>query len=108
MRSLVIKEQHLSAALALWNYSENCARAIFGDLSGYPVADRIIGALQRVPEGMSETDIYNLFSRHVTSAVIMIALDSLLRKGLVTRENIETGGRPKTIWRVAQKAQEAQ
>jgi hypothetical protein len=106
--SPVIKEEHLSAALALWNYSENCARAVFGDLSGDPVADRIMEALQRVPKGMSETDIYDLFGRHVRSERIMIALDFLFRKGLVKREKIETGGRPKTIWCVAQKAQHAQ
>jgi hypothetical protein len=98
-QSAVVKEKHLSAALALWDYSENCAKSIFGDLSGDPVADRIMGALKRNPDGMTETDIYNMFGRNVAAAVILRALESLARKGLIESESVPTAGRPKTVWK---------
>jgi hypothetical protein len=72
---------------------------------GDPVADRIMSALERNPEGLSNTDIYNIFGRHVPAAVIMRAMDLLERKGLIRGEPTQTGGRPNTVWKVAQKAQ---
>jgi hypothetical protein len=34
--SPIVKEEHLSAALPLWSYSETCAKAIFGNLAATP------------------------------------------------------------------------
>src|SRR5262249_11013105 len=59
-RSDHIGEQHLRAALALWEYCEHSARFIFGDKLGNPVADKILEALQnKFPGGMSRDDIRN-------------------------------------------------
>jgi hypothetical protein len=41
-RSLMIGEDHLLAAIAVWEYCESSARFIFGDASGNPVADAIL------------------------------------------------------------------
>jgi hypothetical protein len=45
-RSAVITADHLLAALAVWRYAEESARWIFGDATGDPTADTIIGALR--------------------------------------------------------------
>ncbi len=100
--SSVVCAKHLKAALALWDFSEACARRIFGDRLGQPVADRILAALQESGE-LSETDIRDLFQRH-RSFEIDQALALLLRLGLAERTTEETGGRPRRIWRLATKA----
>ena len=37
----IVGIEHLTAALALWDYAEKSAMAIFGEMSGDPTADRI-------------------------------------------------------------------
>jgi hypothetical protein len=91
--------EHLAAALAFWDYSEKSAMTIFGEMSGYPTADRIMAALGESPEGMSETDLRDLFGRNKSSDEIQRALTGLLSAGKVKPEVIPTGRRPKTIWR---------
>jgi hypothetical protein len=59
-RSEVIRVNHLTAALALWDFSEKSTQFIFGDLLGDPVADRILKAVKDQGE-MSETEIRDLF-----------------------------------------------
>jgi hypothetical protein len=90
---------HLAAALAFWDYSEKSAISIFGEMSGDPTADRILAALGESPDGMSETDIRDLFGRNKSSDEIQRALTGLLSAGKVKPEIIPTGHRPKTIWR---------
>ena len=89
--------QHLAAALALWDYAEKSAAAIFGEMTGDATADRILSALGECGE-MSETDIRDLFGRNKTSAEIQLALAALLRAGKAKSVEVETGGRPKTVW----------
>ncbi len=96
--SSVIRVPHLKAALAVWDYSEDCARRIFGDHLGNPDADRILLAA-RVRGGLTLTEISNLFGGHKTTAEIDAALGLLLRLGLMCPDEQPTGGRPRTIWR---------
>jgi hypothetical protein len=95
--SALVKVEHLEAALALWEYSESCARFIFGDSFGDPTVDRIVAALKQGP--LSETDIRDLFSRHNTADVDR-ALAFIFKAGIAKPEIEETGGRPKTIWKL--------
>src|SRR5215213_1583672 len=44
--SQTIEYEHLTAALALWEYAEESARYIFGDATGDPVADSLMEALR--------------------------------------------------------------
>lgn len=44
--SLVIRAEHLQAALAFWEYAESSVRCVFGDAIGDPVADAILEALR--------------------------------------------------------------
>lgn len=96
-QSAVVRIEHLEAALALWEYSEKCAGFIFGDSQGDPTVDRMIAALKQGP--MTETEIRDLFSRHNTGEVDR-ALAFIFSKGIAKPAIEETGGRPRTIWRL--------
>jgi len=95
-KSSVVRANHLLAALAFWERCEACARYIFGDRTGDPVADTILAALRAGP--LSQTQISHLFRRHQPAGRIATALASLEQAGLVTSEERETGGRPERVW----------
>jgi hypothetical protein len=101
-RSSQITPDHLHAALEVWRYVDDSTRYIFGMRTGDEIADRIRAALLARPEGMSRTEIRNLFSRHETEARIEAALDVLLRLGQAVKQAIGTGGRPREVWRATQ------
>jgi hypothetical protein len=97
--SYEIEREHLLAALALWDYSEKSARYIFGDATGDPVADRIFEALRAAGnDGMTRTEISNLFGRNMSSERIARALSLLLGAGRVRRKTQKTGGRKAERW----------
>ena len=100
--SPTVSPRHLKAALAVWDYSEASAQRIFGDRTGNPIADRILCALH-TREGMTETEIRDLFGRHQSRGIDQ-ALDLLLQNGLSVPNVLTTSGRPSTVWRVATKA----
>jgi hypothetical protein len=93
---------HIDAALALWNFSVASARYIFGDIVGNPVADTILRALRAAgTDGLSRTDLINLFGRNLSASQIDAALVALLSAGKVRRGSIKkaTGaGRPREMW----------
>jgi hypothetical protein len=97
-RSKVITPAHLDAALALWEYSERSCTHIFGDALGDPVADEILRALRRQEDGLTRTQIRDLFQRHERKGGIDRALAVLLGHGLAQMVKQETGGRPVEIW----------
>ncbi|MDY7091577.1 MAG: DUF3987 domain-containing protein [Acidobacteriota bacterium] len=98
-RSDVVRSEHLFAALALWQYCEDSARWIFGDALGDPVADQILRFLRRNPEGLTRTEIGNLFGRHCKKGDLSRGLGLLLEQGLAKAEKLETGGRPTESWK---------
>jgi len=95
-QSEVVREEHLLAALAFWDYCDRSARYIFGDRTGDIIADRIYEALVASGDkGMSRNEIVDLFDRHVTKDRINVALDVLMAAGRAERtEDRQTGGRP--------------
>jgi hypothetical protein len=98
-RSSVITADHLSAAMALWEYSERSVRHIFGDALGDPVADDVLRALrQEGDEGLTRTQIRDLFGRHKRSDRIDGALALLLKLGRARMTRRDTGGRPVEVW----------
>jgi hypothetical protein len=97
-RSQTIEADHLLAGLAVWEYAEQSARRIFGDATGDPVADKIMEALKNKPEGLTRTEIRNLFSRHRSSTRIDQALGYLQNSERVQSESQATGGRPVERW----------
>jgi hypothetical protein len=70
--SYEIEADHLLAALALWDYADKSARYVFGDATGDPVADRLLGALRASHgEGMTKTEISQLFGRNKSASVLL-------------------------------------
>ena len=93
-----IRREHLTAALALWEYVQASARYVFGDSLGDPVADDILRALRNAPDGMSRTDLQNLLGRHQASNRIGQALALLLKHGRARVVQEQTAGRPLERW----------
>ena len=97
--SAVVRPVHLRAALAVWDVAEASARRIFGSLLGLGMADQIMAALRERPRTL--TEIRNLFGRHKSAAEIQAILNLLEEQGRVRRREVQTGGRPATVWEVA-------
>ena len=93
-----IGEEHLSAALALWDYSEASCRYIFGHILGDPVAHRILTQLRENPEGLSRTVVNKGLGGHVPTSQIEDALHLLETLDLAKKKVTSTRGRPLEIW----------
>jgi hypothetical protein len=93
----VIELEHLTAAMAVWEYSENSVCHIFGDSRGDPIADTILTAL-RQSGPLTRNDIRELFGRHVRSHRIDRALNELTHSNKAFCEVEQTGGRPREVW----------
>jgi hypothetical protein len=96
--SSLVRLEHLQAALALWKYCDASARFIFGHALGDPVADAILSAVKESPEGLSRTEISDLFGRNKSAAQIQVALNALLERGRIDRVQERTNGRSAEIW----------
>ena len=93
-----IRLPHLKAALAVWEYTEDSARYIFGDATGDPRADRIYEALCQSGE-LARTEMSKLFSRHASADRISQALLTLSTAGKARMEmRMEGEGRPTEVW----------
>jgi hypothetical protein len=94
-----INENHVAAALAVWEYCEASAAYIFSELLGDPVADEIFHALQQAEShGMTRTAIRDLFGRHQSSDRIGAALRLLATTGRARMTQDQTKGRPLETW----------
>lgn len=98
--SRYIDIEHLDAALAFWRYCQASARYIFGDALGEPTADTILIALRQAkPDGLTRSDISNLFGRNKASDTIALALNLLCKHKKAMRRDRKNGtGRPVEIW----------
>ncbi len=94
-----ITADHLESALALWQYAADSAAYLFGDKLGDAVADRIREALRDGP--LSQSDLGDLFGRHVRASRIATALEALVAAGYIRSRREETTGRPRTLWEAA-------
>lgn len=93
-----IRGHHLEAALALWKYCEDSTRLIFSTTTSNQVADQILKALRASPQGLSRSDLRNLFGRHRSSGEIGVALQILAEADQVECREEETGGRSTERW----------
>ena len=91
---------HLEAALALWEYAERSARWVFGDSLGDPLADEIYRALLEEPDGLTRSQVRDLFSSNRRSKDIRQALQRLAATGRIQAERLHQRGRPAELWRV--------
>jgi hypothetical protein len=90
---------HLDAALALWEYAAASARWVFGDSLGDPLADEIYSALLDEPDGLTRSQVRDLFNRNRRSKDIAHALQRLAATGRVHAERHQQRGRPAELWR---------
>jgi hypothetical protein len=106
-----IETVHLEAALAVWKYSEDSARVLFGDLIGDPVADAILVALKGAgAAGMSRKDISFLLNRNIEASRIERSLQMLARLGQtrMSRRRQQPGmpGRAAEVWHFVPRARQ--
>jgi hypothetical protein len=95
-----VEPEHLEAALALWEYAEASARAIFGGRSGIADEDVLVDAV-RTRGRLSQTQISALFHRNKTTAQLEALLTLAEQGGKIRRTTVspEGGrGRPVTVW----------
>jgi phage/plasmid primase-like uncharacterized protein len=97
--SEIIGPAHLKAGIAVWEYAEASARYIFGSALGDPVADEIYRALKVASDGLTRTEISNLFKRNKKAETIGPALEALTRAKLARSIQQQTDGRPVEVWR---------
>ncbi len=100
--SATIEVEHLTAALALWDYSAACVEHIWGGTTGDLMADRVLEELAFGPmlQAAISSDI---FSRNVSGQRLEEIRRRLERLGRITVERIPSGpagGRPALRWTV--------
>jgi hypothetical protein len=93
-----IQPQHLDAGVALWDYAARSATWALGDATGDPLAEQIHAALTNQPQGMTRTELRDLFQRHQTGERLDQALHALTTTGRARRTKILTAGRPAELW----------
>ena len=96
-----INHEHLQAALALWDYAARSAAWALQGATGDPLAEQIHAALTSNPDGLTRTQLRDLFHRNKPAAHLDRALDTLAHTGRVTRKRILTAGRPAELWTTA-------
>lgn len=101
-----IGHSHLVAALTLWDYSERSVYLIFGDKTGDPIADIILGALKR--NELTDTQISNFFHRNQNAGRLNHAKRFLEELGRITSYQRETNGRDETVWKIGCDKQQPQ
>jgi hypothetical protein len=92
----VIRPEHIRAAMAVWQYCEDSAAYIFGCSTGNALADRLFTILREGPA--TTTELHARTNRHYNQHEMGHALSLLVRKKLVRREVIRTGGRSATVY----------
>jgi hypothetical protein len=98
-RAAAIDLPHLEAALEVWRYAHNSTRWVFGDTLGDPTADEIWALAKQRRDGISRTEVRDLFSRNKKAREIDRALTALVDAGRLDRQQRRDGaGRPAEIW----------
>src|SRR5215218_2488649 len=107
--SPAIRPEHLDAARAFWRYASESAHWVFGDSLGDPTSDEIWEMARTNPQGVTRTQVSDLFSRNKKAREIDRALTALVEAGRLERGELRTAGpgRPAVVWRPICAAQAA-
>jgi len=94
-KSPEVSEEHLLAALAVWDHSRSSVHHIFGATIGDPIADRILERLRESSDGLTKTEISSLFSGNASAKRINAGLELLEKRHLAWNaiESRSTGRR---------------
>ena len=98
-RSPAIETHHLEAALALWDYAARSAAWALDLASGDPLVEQIHVALLAASDGLTRTELRDLFWHNQSAHAIDVALGSLVRSRRARSRRESTGGRPAERWR---------
>ncbi|PJN50127.1 hypothetical protein PAEVO_51710 [Paenibacillus sp. GM2FR] len=98
-QSHLVRVEHLRAALAVWQYCYKSVVFIFGEqqVQDDPVITKIITRLKDCSEGLSLTDVNDLFKGTVKSGDLQTAVKKMQENGLVSVRTIRGKGRPKRV-----------
>jgi hypothetical protein len=100
-----IELPHLLAAEAVWAYCAASVRYMFGEATGDPIAERILGAVTAAgAAGLSREAQSELFRRHQPAKRLEAARSALLHRRVVVEEEETTEGRPRLVLRLAKYA----
>jgi hypothetical protein len=98
--SAELEAEHLASAYAVWGYCEDSALYLFGDQLGDADADKLLEALRDSEEGMTRTQIRDLFGRNKKPEDLQRVLGLLqdTGKAYAVKEKPDGGGRPSEVW----------
>ena len=96
-----IKTEHLTAALALWDYAHRSAAWAINHSTGDLLAEQIHAALVRSPDGLTRTQIRDLCQRNLPAQRVEQALAALAAASRAQQQRTVTGGRPAERWTAA-------
>jgi hypothetical protein len=96
--------RHLEAAWAMWCYSRESVRWIFGHAPLSRDSERFFQAVtQAGPDGLGrEESRQEVFGHNVSAERIDAAVDPLLERGLVFARKVSTAGRPALVYVLAE------
>ena len=89
---------HLHAALALHDYAARSATWALDPTTTDPFAEQIHSALKHAPDGLTRTQLRDLFHRNPASVKLDQALAALADSGKASPQRILTAGRPAQLW----------
>lgn len=95
-----ISRQHLQAALAVWQYCEDSARYIFGERLSDKHADKLLTALRAANNGMTRSDIRDLFHGNMAANDLRRVLQLLSDNNLAYFQKVRKEGskKPSEVW----------
>ena len=101
-RSRSVGLVHLRAALEIWRYSEASVEYVFGDAppdQAQVLVRRVLS--RRADEWVSRSKLYReAIKKKITSYRLDAALEALVRVNEIERRVLDTGGRPRTEYRM--------
>lgn len=94
-----IELAHLTAALAVWRFCLESARAIFGDGTGNKLADRFLAEMKaQGARGVGRAELHKLANNHAGKSDFDQALEVLETNGLAVKTSRRTAGAPAEVW----------
>ena len=89
--------EDLAAAIALWEYVDQTVHMLFGACED-PLVARVIDAIRAAP-GISRSTLHRQTAKTMLAPRFVAVLERAAATGAVESERVETGGRPREVWR---------